>query len=970
MLKKFWLLFLIISAVAASAPASALVLNLPDISEMPSLFDFGDENKPVSSSSFIYDEDTGRWSTYCSADGLLLSTDGSGKFLFESEMGYFSFTLKEIGRYEKLFSPGPGRLAVSGNEIRSFNNGFSEWYINSDEGIEHGMDVLHSPPGTGELVAGFDIAGDFIPSLSADGQSICFSDKNGPVFSYGGICATDAEGRVLNSWFGFSGDAIYWEIDDAGAVYPVAIDPIFGKVEKLQSSDYIAAGDKFGYSVSISGDYSIVGAYGNDAAGSGAGAAYIFQKDSGGADNWGLVQRLNSKEYIAVGDNFGISVSLNGDYAIVGAYDNDTAGSGAGAAYIFQKDSGGADNWGLVQRLNSTEYIAAGDEFGHSVSVSGDYAIVGAHLNKTAGGGNVAGAAYIFQKDSGGADNWGLVKRLNSTEYIAAGDEFGHSVSVSGDYAIVGAKLNKTAGGGNVAGAAYIFQKDSGGADNWGLVKRLNSTEYIAAGDYFGYSVSISGDYAIVGAYDNDTAGSGAGAVYIFQKDSGGADNWGLIQRFNSTEYIAAGDYFGASVSISGDSAIVGALGNDAAGSYAGAAYIFQKDSGGADNWGLVKKFQSTEYIAYWDEFGNSVSISGDSAIVGAPGNDTVGGAGSDSGAAYIFGTSQLPSFTSVYTLTAIRITGTDFAPGVQVKIVNDAGAEIAATGETLTGTTQIDCTLDLNGAAAGLWDIVITNADGGMVTFADAYRVGAFPAPAASTSGGGGSNTDTGVGSSNNLKAGDTASFGFEGKGAVNELSVKVNEDTPNLMVTVKKQSYLPSSIANAPDTDVYEYEEVKTYHAGESDVSGGVFEFKVTKSWLSDKGYTLGDVVMLHYKDGVWAALPTVFVKEQGGYYYYSAETPSFSWFAIGIEEGATVIPEAEAEKTQAPAATEILTPVATTLSVQTEAPVPVAENQSSLLMPVILGIVVILLIIIGARLWQRRQKSKYPEWWDKKL
>ncbi|MDD4128049.1 MAG: IPT/TIG domain-containing protein, partial [Methanomicrobium sp.] len=325
--------------------------------------------------------------------------------------------------------------------------------------------------------------------------------------------------------------------------------------------------------------------------------------------------------------------------------------------------------------------------------------------------------------------------------------------------------------------------------------------------------------------------------------------------------------------------------------------------------------------------------------------------------------TSISPNSGSTAGGTAVTITGTNFTEGSCFVYFGGENARVGYNdATTIRATTPAH--------VAGYVDVLISNLDYQQSVTANNAFYYFEPIPVA-PAGGGGSNTNIGVGASQDLNAGDTASFGFEGKGAVDGLSVKVNQDTPSLMVTVTEHSSPPSSV-DAPDTDVYKFEEVKTYHADPSAISGGIFEFTVPKSWLDLKGHTFRDIVMLH-RGGVWATLPTKFVREEGRNLYFTAETLSFSWFAIGIGEGETILPEETPEvtavQTDAPAVNEIITVAETTPPVSTEAAAP-AESQSSLLMPVILGIVIILLIIIGAGLWQRRQKSKYPEWWDKKL
>ncbi len=193
-----------------------------------------------------------------------------------------------------------------------------------------------------------------------------------------------------------------------------------------------------------------------------------------------------------VRDLFGVSVAVSGDTAVVGAYFEDAGGSNAGAAYVFQRDQGGADNWGEVKKLTASDAQAV-DWFGYSVAVSGDTAVVGAY-REDAGGGN-AGAAYVFERDQGGGGNWGEVTKLAASD-AEAGDGFGWSVAVGGNTAVVGAPGEDAAD--TEAGAAYVFQRDEGGADNWGEVKKLTASD-AQAGDWFGWGVAVSGDTAVVG---------------------------------------------------------------------------------------------------------------------------------------------------------------------------------------------------------------------------------------------------------------------------------------------------------------------------------------------------------------------------------------------------------------------------------------------------------------------------------------
>jgi hypothetical protein len=216
---------------------------------------------------------------------------------------------------------------------------------------------------------------------------------------------------------------------------------------------------------------------------------------------------------------------------------------------------------------------------------------------------------------------------------------FGSSVSVSGNFMVVGAT-----GENNYKGAAYLYRRNSQGT--WTLVKRLLANDG-AAGDRFGISVSISGDTVVVGAYleDHDTNGNGTiekdvGAAYIFQRDQGGANNWGQVKKLIANG-DAAGDRFGTSVSISGNTVVVGAYRED-----------HDTDGNGTDelNAGAAYIFakdqgsldnwgQVSKLTAFdgagFDFFGNSVSISGNKVVVGVRFDDN--SSGTDAGAVYIY---------------------------------------------------------------------------------------------------------------------------------------------------------------------------------------------------------------------------------------------------------------------------------------------------------------------------------------------
>jgi hypothetical protein len=369
---------------------------------------------------------------------------------------------------------------------------------------------------------------------------------------------------------------------------PLALSNITETLLTSRLASDAAADDYFGYSVSISGAYAIVGAFYKTIGGNtGQGAAYIFYRSG---SSWTQQARLTASDG-AVSDGFGISVSISGDYAIVGAK-NKLVGSNIaqGAAYIFYRTG---STWTQQFRLTASDGTA-NDFFGESVSLSGDYALVGAN-GKTIDSKIYQGAAYIFYRTG---SNWTQQFRLTSLDG-ATGDNFGYSVSISGDYALVGA-YTKLLGTNYYQGAAYIFGRIG---TTWVQITRLIPSDG-AEGDGFGNSVSISSDYALIGS-------SRKAAAYIFYRSGG---TWAQQAKLIPSGG-EADDTFGGSVSISGDYALVGAsrktIGNNV---QQGAAYIFKRN---ATDWVQQKTLTNTTSGTVNSKFGISVGITPNACVVG-----------------------------------------------------------------------------------------------------------------------------------------------------------------------------------------------------------------------------------------------------------------------------------------------------------------------------------------------------------------
>ena len=387
---------------------------------------------------------------------------------------------------------------------------------------------------------------------------------------------------------------------------------------KIQASD-LQAGDSFGDSVSLSsdGNTAIVGARYEDTGGAEAGSAYIFTRSG---STWTEQAKIQASDKEA-GDYFGDSVAISGDgnTAIVAAQFEDTGAADAGAAYIFTRSG---STWTEQAKIQASDKEAL-DYFGYSVFISGDgnTVAVGAPFEDTS-----VGSAYIFTRSG---STWTEQAKIQASDKEAS-DRFGISVSMSGDGNTVIAGAYKEDTGGSDTGAAYIFTRSG---STWTEQAKIQASDKEAT-DRFGYSVSISGDgnTAVVGAYLEDTGADRAGSAYIFTRSG---STWTEQAKIQASDKEAV-DFFGGSVAISGDgnTVAVGSEGEDTGGANAGAAYIFTRSG---STWTEQAKIQASdkESLDYVGKTGSvSVSSDGNTVIVGAVGEDT---GAADAGAAYIF---------------------------------------------------------------------------------------------------------------------------------------------------------------------------------------------------------------------------------------------------------------------------------------------------------------------------------------------
>jgi hypothetical protein len=433
------------------------------------------------------------------------------------------------------------------------------------------------------------------------GADLAFLDAGGaPLLTYRSLRAWDATGRELPATMQLVEGRIVLSIDADAAIYPLTIDPLVQQAYLKASNT--EASDTFGSSVAIAGDTIVVGATGEDSAATGvngdqadnsaasAGAAYVFVRSG---TTWSQQAYLKASNTGAP-DAFGSSVAIAGDTIVVGAFGEASAATGvngnqidnsaanAGAAYVFVRSG---TTWSQQAYLKASN-TGGQDRFGFSVAIAGDTIVIGAPFESSAATGvngdqadnsaPNAGAAYVFVR-SGSTWNQQAYLKASNTEPLF--DLFGSSVAIAGETIVVGALGEASAATGvngdqadnsaGFAGAAYVFVRSGTTWSQQAYLKASNT----GGQDRFGSSVAIAGETIVVGAFGEASAATGvngdqsdnsapnAGAAYVFVRSN---DTWSQ-QAYLKASNTGEEDRFGASVALSGDTIVVGAPGEASA---------------------------------------------------------------------------------------------------------------------------------------------------------------------------------------------------------------------------------------------------------------------------------------------------------------------------------------------------------------------------------------------------------------------
>ena len=534
-------------------------------------------------------------------------------------------SLRRYGYGEHLQPVDAATARASGNRIEYARGPLTEWYVNGPAGLEQGF-TISRPPGKARgqpLTLTLALSGNLRPKTSEQGEELELAGQHTD-WRYTGLAAEDAGGRKLRSWLDLRGDLLLIRVDDAGAQYPLTIDPIV-QVAQLARAGGVA-GDAWGYSVSMNGNAVAVG-WPNALVGANQnqGAVFVFVMPPGGWRNMTQTAALIASDG-AAGDGLGASVAFSGSTIVAGA-PLATVGQdqNQGAAYVFVQPPGGWTNMMQNAKLTATDGGPLSG-LGFSAAISGSTIVVGAPYQP--------GAVYVFVQPTGG---W--VGNLTQTaELTASGTDaygLGSSVSIYGPTIAAGAQ-DSTVNSNFEQGAVYVYTQPAGG---W--VNATQDGELVASDgntfDHLGYSIVVSGRGVVAGAPNAEISGYfDQGAAYVFVQPSGGWTNMTETAKISASDG-AVGDSFGSSVALYSDNVLLcGAPGATINSNVSqGAVYVFLRPLTGWHNTSSFYSKQTVNPGVVDAEFGTGVALNSTAGAVAAPGATV--GSNVFQGAVYVF---------------------------------------------------------------------------------------------------------------------------------------------------------------------------------------------------------------------------------------------------------------------------------------------------------------------------------------------
>ena len=512
-----------------------------------------------------------------------------------------SIAVQSLGYGTNLKSLSPALPTSQRNRVEYHRGNLIEWYANGPAGIEQGFTLQTAPqhPQDQPISITMQLSGTLVATLDSSNARLQLKDpRNLAELQYGSLTAYDAVGKQLPAWLELHGNDLSLKFSDVGAQYPVVIDPTLKQFKLLNSNP--ANGDALGYASAISGNTIVVGAPGAYVNTVECGAAFVFVKPASGWANMTESAKLIPSD-CADGDEFGSSVAISGNNVAVGAPDHPSS-TRVGKGYFFTRPP--VSGWsGTITEFGSLGNGSAnGATFGASIAMNGQYVLVGSPGENTvyligcaANNGSCALDAKFFGF-SGSSGAFGTAVAMNGFNFV-----------VTDPYATVGSN--------QFQGAAYAYNYL--GHNQWSHATLTSSDGGFL--DEMGMSVAMTANTIVVGC---PYCGLGRvltpGAAYVYTKPTAGT--WvdaTQTAKLTSSDGVQ-GDALGLSVAVNGRVIVAGAplknIGNNAT---QGEAYVYiQSGTAWRDATENIRLIASDGQK--FDTFGQSVGISGATAIVGA----------------------------------------------------------------------------------------------------------------------------------------------------------------------------------------------------------------------------------------------------------------------------------------------------------------------------------------------------------------
>ena len=536
--------------------------------------------------------------------------------------------LRAYGYGNRLHAVAAITPIASGNRVIYRHGSLDEWYVNGPLGLEQGFTIAARPgeARVGSLTLELGLSGN-ARGVVAPGGAVTFS-HDGRSLSYRGLVVTDARGRTLPARLQLRGRELLLRVDDTGAQYPLRVDP-FIQQAKLTASDG-AAYDQLGYSVAVSGDTLVAGApFATVNGNADRGAVYVFVAPRGGWANATETAKLTASDG-AANDNLGTGVGISGDTVVAGSNATIDGHADQGAVYVFLKPPGG---WrSETQAAKLTESDGAAGDYLDTVAIQGGTVVAGSA--GTINGNANQGAVYVFLEPLGGWRSETQAAKLTASDG-AAGDYLGWSVAIDGDTIAASAPF-ATINGNADQGAVYLFLEPWGGWRSETQAAKLTASDG-AAGDSLGLSVAMDGDTVVAGApYATVNGTVFEGAAYVFVKPWLGWRSETEAAKLTVSDGLSYTE-LGMAVAVSGNTVAAGSIGITVptdGNIEQGAAFVFVEPLGGWRSETETEELMGSD-LATVGWLGNSLALSGETLVAGAPATTVSGNA--FQGAVYVF---------------------------------------------------------------------------------------------------------------------------------------------------------------------------------------------------------------------------------------------------------------------------------------------------------------------------------------------